>query len=86
MGTGNGLDDQTGRLSLSLHERVTGYRQCGERVGMMSAARRSIASLKCDRACSRAVLVRSRESGSDAGDVVCHLRGDGKAKRERAAH
>ena len=60
---------------------------------MMSAAQRSITSLRYDRALSRAVLARSRAHGADparqlfqVGDVVYYWRGNGKAKREWAAH
>ena len=60
---------------------------------MMSAAQRSINLLRYDRASSRAVLARSRAHGADparqlfqVGDVVYHWRGNGKAKREWAAH
>ena len=59
----------------------------------MSAAQRSITSLRYDRALSRAVLARSRAHGADparqlfqVGDVVYYWRGNGKAKREWAAH
>ena len=51
------LLDQTGRLSL--HERVTRDRAFSERIAMMSAAQRSITSLRYDRALSRAVLASS---------------------------
>ena len=85
------LLDQTGRLSL--HERVTRDRAFSERITMMSAAQRSISSLRYDRALSRAVLARSRAHGADparqlcqVGDVVYYWRGNGKAKREWAAH
>ena len=85
------LLDQTGRLSL--HERVTRDRAFSERIAMMSAAQRSITSLRYDRALSRAVLARSRAHGADparqlfqVGDVVYYWRGNGKAKRESAAH
>ena len=54
---------QTGRLSL--HERVTRDRAFSERIAMMSAAQRSITSLRYDRALSRAVLARSRAHGAD---------------------
>ena len=57
------LLDQTGRLSL--HERVTRDRAFSERIAMMSAAQRSITSLRYDRALSRAVLARSRAHGAD---------------------
>ena len=60
---------------------------------MMSVAQRSITSLRYDRALSRAVLARSRAHGADparqlfqVGDVVYYWRGNGKAKREWAAH
>ena len=60
---------------------------------MMSASQRSITSLRCDRALSRAVLARSRTHDADparqlfqVGDVVYYWRGNGKAKREWAAH
>ena len=60
---------------------------------MMSAAQRSITSLRYDRALSRAVLARSRAHGADparqlfqVGDVVYYWRGNGTAKREWAAH
>ena len=60
---------------------------------MMSAAQRSITSLRYDRALSRAVLARSRAHSADParqlfqiGDVVYYWRGNGKAKREWAAH
>ena len=85
------LLDQTGRLSL--HERVTRDRAFSERIAMMSAAQRSITSLRYDRALSRAVLARSRAHGADparqlfqVGDVVYYWRDNGKAKREWAAH
>ena len=59
---------------------------------MMSAAHRSITSLRYDRALSRAVLARSRAHGADparqlfqVGDVAYCWRGNGKAKREWAA-
>ena len=85
------LLDQTGRLSL--HERVARDRAFSERIAMMSAAQRSITSLRYDRALSRAVLARSRAHGADparqlfqVGDVVYYWRGNGKAKRECAAH
>ena len=85
------LLDQTGRLSL--HERVTRDRAISERIAMMSATQRSISSLRYDRALSRAVLARSRAHGADparqlfqVGDVVYYWRGNGKAKREWAAH
>ena len=72
------LLDQTGRLSL--HERVTRDRAFSERIAMMSAAQRSITSLRCDRALSRAVLARSRAHGADparqlfqVGDVLYYL-------------
>ena len=48
------LLDQTGRLSL--HERVTRDRTFSERIAMVSAAHRSITSLRYGRALSRAVL------------------------------
>ena len=74
------LLDQTVRLSL--HE-----------LTMMSAAQRSITSLRYDRALSRAVLARSQAQVADparqlfqVGDVVYYWRGNGKAKREWAAH
>ena len=57
------LLDQTGRLSL--HERVTRDRAFSERIAMMSAAQRSITSLRYDRALSRAVIARSRAHGAD---------------------
>ena len=82
------LLDQTGKLS-----RVTKYRAFSERIAMMSAAQRSITSLRYDRALSRAVLAKSRAHFADparqlfqVGDVVCYWRGNGKAKREWAAH
>ena len=82
---------QTG--TLSVHERVTRGRTFSERIAMMSAAQRSITSLRYDRALSRAVLARSRAHGADptrqlfqVGDVVYYWRGNGKAKREWAAH
>ena len=85
------LLDPTGRLSL--HERVTRDRAFSERIAMMSAAQRSITSLRYDRALSRAVLARSRAHGADparqlfqVGDVVYYRSGNGKAKREWAAH
>ena len=85
------LLDQTVRLSV--HERVTRDRAFSERIAMMSAAKRSITSLRCDRALSRAVSARLRAHGSDparqlfqVGDVVYYWRGNGKAKREWAAH
>ena len=85
------LLEQTGRLSL--HERVTTDRAFSERIAMMSAAQRSITSLRYDRALSRAVHARSRARGADparqlfqVGDVVYYWRGNGKAKREWAAH
>ena len=85
------LLDQTRRLSL--HERVTRDRAFSERIAMMSAAQRSITSLRYDRALSRAVLARSRAHGADparqlfqVGDVVYYWRGNGKAKCEWAAH
>ena len=74
------LLDQTGRLSL--HERVTRERTCSERIAMMSAAQRSITSLRYDRPLSRAVLARLRAHGADparqlfhVGDVVYYWRG-----------
>ena len=76
-----------------MHERVTRHRAFSERIAMMSAAWRSITSLRYDRALSRAVLARSRAHGADparqlfqVGDVVYYWRGNGKAKREWAAH
>ena len=67
-------------------------RAFSERIAMMSAAQRSITSLRYDRALSRAVLARSRAHGADparqlfqVGDVVYYWRGNGKAKREWAA-
>ena len=88
----NTLLDQTERLSL--HERVTRDRAFSERIAMMSAAQRSITSLRYERALSRAVLARSRAHGADparqlfqVGDVVyCYCRGNGKAKREWELH
>ena len=83
--------DQTERLFL--HERVTRDRAFSQRISMMSAAQRSITSLRYDRALSRAVLARSRSHGADparqlfqVGDVVYNWRGNGKAKRQWAAH
>ena len=52
------LLDQTVRLSV--HERVTRDRTFSERIAMISAAQRSITSVRYDRARSRAVLARSR--------------------------
>ena len=85
------LVDQTGRLSL--HERDTRDRAFSERIAMMSAAQRSITSLRYGRALSRAVLARSRAHGAhparqlfQIGDVVYYWRGNGQAKREWAAH
>ena len=84
------LLDQTGRLFV--HERVTRDRTLSERIAMMSAAHRSITSLRYDRALSRAVLARSRAHVADparqlfqVGDVVYYW-SNGKAKREWAAH
>ena len=61
-----------------------------ERIAMMSAAQRSITSLRYDRALSRAVLARSRAHSAhplfQVGDVVYQWRGNGKAKREWGAH
>ena len=68
-------------------------RAFSERIAMMSAAQRSITSLRYDRALSKAVLARSRAHGADparqlfqVGDVVYYWRSNGKAKREWAAH
>ena len=59
----------------------------------MSAAQRSITSVRYDRPLSRAVLARSRAHGADParqlfqiGDVVYYWRGNRKAKREWDAH
>ena len=83
--------DQTGRLSL--HEWVTRDRTFSGRIAMMSAAQRSITSLRYDRALSRAVLARPRAHGAVSArqlfqvkDVVYCWSGNGKAKREWAAH
>ena len=68
-------------------------RAFSERIAMMSAAQRSITSMRYDRALSRAVLARSRAHGADPtrqlfqiGDVVYNWRGNGKEKHEWAAH
>ena len=78
---------------LSLHERVTRDRTFSERIATMSAALRSITSLRYDRALPRAVLARARAHGADparqlfqVGDIVSCWRGTRKAKREWVEH
>ena len=85
------LLDQTGRLSL--HERVTRDRTFSERIAMVSAAHRSITSLRYGSSLVTSSACRSRSHGADparqlfqVGDVVYCWRGNGKAKREWAKH
>ena len=84
---GRGLRlDQTDRLSQ--HERITRDRAFSERIAMMSAAQKSVTSLRHDRTLLRAVLARSRAHGADpARDLFPSWRCRSlKAKREWAAH